>query len=145
MLEELAVVVKTENHQVWVESRQSGVCAGCRQKASCSTSAIGSVVGKKAVAVDSPINLHVGDEVIVAIDEALVLKASLLLYLLPLITMFASAGMTNWLLPDANARIELWTAGSALLGLLLSMWLIHRLQKPYLLSYCARPIVLKKL
>jgi sigma-E factor negative regulatory protein RseC len=145
MIEELAVVVKTENHQVWVESRQSGACAGCRQKASCSTSAIGSVVGKKAVAVDSQINLHVGDEVIVAIDEGLVLKASLLLYLLPLMAMFASAGMANWLLPDANARVELWTAGSALLGLLLSMWLISRLQKLFLLTHCARPIVLKKL
>jgi sigma-E factor negative regulatory protein RseC len=145
MIEELAVVVKTENHQVWVESRQGGACAGCRQKASCSTSAIGSVVGKKAVAVDSRINLHVGDEVIVAIDEVWVLKASLLLYLLPLIAMFASAGMTNWLLPDASAGVELWTAGSALLGLLLSMRLINRLQRRFLSSHCTRPIVLKKL
>ncbi|MBF6647496.1 SoxR reducing system RseC family protein [Methylobacter sp. BlB1] len=145
MIEELAVVVKTENHQVWVESRQDGACAGCRQKASCSTSAIGSVVGKKAVAVDSRINLHVGDEVIVAIDEVWVLKASLLLYLLPLIAMFASAGMTNWLLPDASAGVELWTAGSALLGLSLSMRLINRLQRRFLLSHCTRPIVLKKL
>lgn len=144
MIEELAVVVKTENHQVWVESRQSGACAGCRQKSSCSTSAIGSAVGKKAVAVDSPINLHVGDEVIVAIDESMVLKASLLLYLLPLMVMFASAGMTHWLLSDTNVHIELWTAGSALLGLSLSMRLISRLQKSFLLSHCTKPIVLKK-
>lgn len=145
MIEEMAVVVKTENHQVWVESRQSGACAGCKQKASCSTSAIGSVIGKKTVAVDSRISLRVGDEVIVAVDEGLVLKASLLLYLLPLMAMFAGAGITDWLLADISAHAELWVAGSALLGLLISMWLINRLQKLFLMTYCARPVVLKKI
>jgi len=143
MIEELAVVVKTENHQVWVESRQSGACAGCGQKASCSALAIGNVIGKKAVAADSRISLRVGDEVIVAVDEGLVLKASLLLYLLPLLAMFMGAGMAEWLLADA-AHAELWTAGSALSGLLLSMWLINRCQKLFLMIHRARPVVLKK-
>jgi sigma-E factor negative regulatory protein RseC len=145
MLEELAVVVKTENHQVWVESRQSGACAGCKQKTSCSASAIGGVIGKKAVAVDSRINLRVGDEVIVAVDEGLLLKASLLLYLLPLLAMFTGAGMADWLLADTSAHADLWMAGCALSGLLLSTWLINRFQKLFLMTYCARPIVLKKL
>jgi sigma-E factor negative regulatory protein RseC len=143
MIEELAVVVKTENHQVWVESRQSGACAGCGQKASCSASAIGNVLGKKAVAADSRISLRVGDEVIVAVDEGLVLKASLLLYLLPLLAMFMGAGMAEWLLAGA-AHAELWTAGSALSGLLLSMWLINKFQKLFLMTHRARPVVLKK-
>ncbi|WAK01254.1 SoxR reducing system RseC family protein [Methylobacter sp. YRD-M1] len=145
MIEEIAVVVKTENHQVWVESRQSGACAGCKQKASCSTSAIGSVIGKKAVAVDSQIALRAGDEVIVAVDEGLVLKASVLLYLAPLMAMFASTGAVHWLLAGTGPHADLWTAGGALLGLSLSMWLINRLQKLFLMTHCTRPIVLKKL
>lgn len=144
MIEELAVVVKTENHQVWVESRQSSGCAACKQSTSCSTSAISGVVGKKAVAVDSRISLRVGDEVLVAVDEGLVLKASLLLYLLPLLAMFAGAGIADWLLADTSPHADLWMAGSALLGLLLTMWLINRLQKLFSMVYCARPVVLKK-
>ncbi len=78
MIEELAVVVKIENHQVWIESRQNNACGGCQQKASCTTNAISSVLKKKSVPVDCNIQLKTGDEVMVAIDENLLLRASLL-------------------------------------------------------------------
>lgn len=104
--------------------------------------AIGNVIGKKAVAVDSRISPREGDEVIVAIDEGLVPKASLLLYVLPLLAMFMGAGLAEWLLAGAHA--ELWTAGGALFGLLLSMWLINRCQKLFLTTHRARPIMLRK-
>ncbi|MGZ8186643.1 MAG: SoxR reducing system RseC family protein, partial [Methylobacter sp.] len=81
MIEELAVVIKIENHQIWVESGQNSACGGCQQKAACTTSALGSVLKKKPVPVDSGIQLKTGDKVMVAIDENLLLRASLLLYL----------------------------------------------------------------
>ena len=72
MIEELAVVVKIENYQVWVEGGQNSACGGCLQKASCTTNALGSVLKKKSVRVDSDIELKTGDQVTVAIDEATV-------------------------------------------------------------------------
>jgi sigma-E factor negative regulatory protein RseC len=57
MIEELAKVVKIENHQVWVESGQNNACGGCLQKASCTTNALGNVLKKKSVPVDSNIQL----------------------------------------------------------------------------------------
>ena len=69
MIEELAVVVKIDKHQVWVESGQAGACGGCLQKASCTTNAIGSVLKKKSVPVDCDMSLQIGDKVMVAIDE----------------------------------------------------------------------------
>ncbi|HEY8036391.1 MAG TPA: SoxR reducing system RseC family protein [Methylobacter sp.] len=143
MIEELAVVVKIENHQVWVESGPYGACGGCLQKASCSTNAIGSVLKKKAVPVDSDIRLKTGDQVMVAIDENLLLRASLLLYLLPLIALFSGAGMADWLLAD-NANSDLWIAGSAVLSFLASLWLINKAQSLLLLNYYARPVVVRK-
>ena len=145
MIEELAIVVKIENHQVWVESGQNSACGGCSQKASCSTNAIGSVLKKKSVPVDSDIQLKAGDEVMVAIDENLLLRASLLLYMVPLIALFTGAGIADWLLADNIQYTDLWIAGSALLGFLLSLWLINKAQNLLILNYYARPVVVRKI
>lgn len=145
MIEELAVVVKIENHQVWVESGPYSACGGCLQKASCTTNAIGSVLKKKPVPVDSDIQLKTGDQVMVAIDENLLLRASLLLYLTPLIALFTGAGMADWLLADNILHADLWIAGSALLSFLLSLWLINKAQNLLILNYYARPVVVRKI
>ncbi len=144
MIEELAVVVKIDNQQVWVESGQTSGCGGCQQKASCTTNAIGSVLKKKSVPVDCDIQLKTGDEVVVAIDENLLLRASLLLYLMPLITLFTGAGIADWMLPDNGQYADLWIAGSALLSFLLSLWLINKAQRLLILNYYARPVVIRK-
>ncbi|MDD1633147.1 MAG: SoxR reducing system RseC family protein [Methylococcaceae bacterium] len=145
MIEELAVVVKIENHQVWVEAGQNSACGGCLQKASCTTNALGSVLKKKSVPVDSGIQLQAGDEVIVAIDESLLLRASLLLYLMPLIALFTGAGIADWLLADNTLYADLWIAGSAVLSFLFSLWLINKAQSLLILNYYARPVVVRKI
>lgn len=145
MIEELAKVVKIENHQVWVESGQNNACGGCLQKASCTTNALGNVLKKKSVPVDSNIQLKTGDEVMVAIDESLLLRASLLLYLLPLIALFTGAGIADWLLADNILYVDLWVAGSAFLSFLFSLWLINKAQSLLILNYYARPVVVRKI
>lgn len=145
MIEELAVVVKIENYQVWVEGGQNSACGGCLQKASCTTNALGSVLKKKSVRVDSDIELKTGDQVMVAIDEAVLLQASFLLYLLPLIALFTGAGVADWLLADNIRYADLWIAASALSGFLLCLWLINKAQNLMILGYYARPIVVKKI
>ncbi len=145
MIEELAIVVKIENHQVWVESGQNSACGGCQQKASCTTNAISSVLKKKAVPVDSDIQVKTGDEVMVAIDEMLLLRASLLLYLVPLIALFGGAGIADWLLLDNAPNKDLWIAGSAVVGFLASLCLINKAQSLFLLTYYARPVVVRKI
>jgi len=145
MIEELAVVVKIENHQVWVERGQHMGCGACQQKASCTTNALGSVLKKKSVPVDSDIQLKTGDEVMVAIDENLLLRASLLLYLLPLIALFTGAGIADWLLTDNALYADLWIACSALLSFLLILWLINKAQSRLILICYARPVVVRKI
>ncbi|MEI8208190.1 MAG: Fis family transcriptional regulator [Methylococcales bacterium] len=144
MIEEAAVVVKIEHQQVWVTSGQNSACGGCQQKASCTTNALASVISKKQVPVDCDMQLKVGDEVVVAIDEGLLLRASLLLYLLPLAFLFLGAGIANGLLPAETPNLDLWIASSALLSFLLSLWLINKAQSLLILNYYARPVVLRK-
>jgi sigma-E factor negative regulatory protein RseC len=145
MIEELAVVVKIENRQVWVESGQNSACGGCLQKASCTTNAIGSVLKKKSVPVDCDIELKTGDEVMVAIDESLLLRASLLLYFVPLMALFTGAGLADWLLADTVPNTDLWVAGSAVLSFIVSLWLINKAQSLLILNYYARPVVVRKI
>jgi sigma-E factor negative regulatory protein RseC len=144
MIEELAVVVKIENHQVWVESGQNSACGGCLQKASCTTHALGGVLKKKSVPVDSDIQLKTGDEVLVVIDENLLLRASLLLYLAPLIALFTGAGIADWLLADDAPHADLWIAASAVASFLLSLWIINKVQSLLILNYYGRPVVVRK-
>ena len=145
MIEELAVVVKIANHQVWVEAGQNSACGGCQQKASCTSNALGNVFKKKSVLVDCDIQLKTGDEVMVAIDENLLLRASLLLYLVPLIALFIGAGIADWLLPDSARYADLWIASSAALSFLLSLWLINKAQSLLILNGYARPVVVRKI
>ena len=79
-----------------------------------------------------------------AIDENLLLRASLLLYLMPLIALFTGAGIADWMLPDNDQYADLWIAGSALLSFLLSLWLINKAQRLLILNYYARPVVIRK-
>ena len=143
MIEESAVVVKIENHQVWVESGSNSACGGCLQKASCTTNALGSIIKKRSVPVDSDIQLKAGDQVMVAIDENLLLRASLLLYLMPVCALFTGAGIADWLLNDNAKNADLWIAGSAVLSLLASLWIINKMQSRLILGY-ARPRVVRK-
>ena len=145
MIEELAIVLKIDNHQVWVEGGQNSACGGCQQKASCTTNALGSVLKKKSVPVDSDIQLKTGDEVMVAIDESLLLRASVLLYLAPLIALFTGAGISDWLLADNALYADLWIAVSALATFLFSLWFINKAQNLLILTYYARPVVVRKI
>ncbi|NOT10286.1 MAG: SoxR reducing system RseC family protein [Methylococcaceae bacterium] len=143
MIEELAVVVKIENHQVWVEAESNSACGGCQQKSSCTANTLGHVLKKKSVPVDSFIQLKTGDKVIVAIDEGLLLQASLLLYLLPLMALFTGAGIADWMLLADKPFNELWIAGSALVSFILSLWFINKAQYLLLLT-SNRPVVVRK-
>jgi len=67
------------------------------------------------------------------------------LYLVPLIGLFTGAGIADWLLADNSQYADLWIAGSALLGFLLSLWLINKAQSLLILNYYARPVVVRKI
>lgn len=144
MIEALAVVVKVEDHQIWVAAGENSACGGCVQKSTCNTNVLGSTLKQKPVPVDSAIKLNVGDQVTVGIDENLLLRASLLLYLVPLIALFMGAGISDWFLAGFSQNIDLYNAISGFLSFLLSLWFINTTQKRMILKYYARPVVIKK-
>ena len=144
MLEESAIVVKIENGQTWVVGTQSNGCAACAQQAGCSSNALASVLKKKPIPVDNELMLQIGDTVMVAVDESVLLRAAFLMYLLPLCALFIGAGITDSLISDTAPYGDVWVAVGALTGLALALFIMHTIQKYAFLNYYARPVVVKK-
>ena len=138
MIEEQAIVTRIAAGQVWIKSLNSNGCGACMQKASCSTAALSKLLPKREFAVDSELDLQVGDQVEVAIDDAHLLSTSLLLYILPLLAMLSAVGAASVVLPD------IWLPVIALFALLLAFWLIHRFQGVFLLHFCFKPQIVRK-
>ena len=130
MIEEIAVVTRTGNGRIWLKSRQNSACAGCLQQTSCGSSAVSKMFPKREMEIESPLNLKIGDQVRVMIDDKYLLIGSALLYVLPLLVMFAGIGLAHMLLPAATA--EDWLPEISLALLLLAFRLLHGLQNRWL-------------
>jgi len=139
MLEELAIVVKTDSQQTWVTSTQQSACGGCLQKAAFTTHDLGNLLKRKPVLVDNHLPLAIGDHVLVSIEESLLLRAALTLYLLPLIAVFIGVGLADNLLAGST-NADIWLAVSALVSLLVALLFIKRIHSNWL----PRPTVSKK-
>jgi sigma-E factor negative regulatory protein RseC len=112
MIEEEAYVADIADGQVWIEKSRGSACSGCAE--SCPSAVAGGLFGDKRVrmklACDLP--LRPGDKVLVGVDEAALAGASLRIYLLPLLGLFAGA-----LLGQSVAGSDLASALGGLLGL----------------------------
>lgn len=140
MLEELATVVKVKNNQVWVNPQISSGCGACIQKTSCTSSIVGKFFKPRIIEVDSSFPLAVGDKVMVAIDESLLLNASLLLYLLPLLAMFVGAGVA-----ESFSNSDVYIAAIGLGSLFFALAGLHISQKIWLSDYSVKAVVVKKI
>lgn len=143
MIEETAIVTRISDGQVWIKSLQSGACGGCKQQSSCGTATLSKWLPKREFSVECDRALKVGDQVKVAIDDSQLLLSSLLLYLAPLLIMLTCVGVANAFL-SVNFT-DAWLPEMALSILLLTFWLIHRLQSLIVLYFCFRPQIVGKL
>jgi len=144
MIEELATVMKVKNQQVWVNPQISSGCGACMQKTSCTSSIVWRFFKPRLVEVDSSFPLAVGDQVMVAIDESLLLNASLLLYLLPLLAMFIGAGIAESLLDNAQ-NSDNYIAAAGLGSLFFALVGLHISQKIWMSDYGVKAVVVKKI
>ncbi|WP_028470279.1 SoxR reducing system RseC family protein [Neptunomonas japonica] len=99
MIEENATVVSITAGRVLIESFRSSACGQCQARNSCGQKAISEWASSKMtqLEIDNPngLNVGAGDKVVVGIDEGSFLKASALMYLLPLVTMLLLGGLAN--------------------------------------------------
>lgn len=147
MIEETATVVKCEGEFAWVEAQRQTTCGSCAANKGCGTSVLAKVVGKK-VARMKAINkaqAHVGDSVIVGMNEAALVKGSLAVYLLPLIFMMLFAVTGNVVAVQMAWQVEPVVILFAIIGLVTAgLWLrgfTRRIQH----DSVYQPVILRRL
>lgn len=93
MIEQEGVVLSREGRTAWVEVRRQTTCNGCAVSAGCGTGVLGRWLpgGTTRLRVADPIGVEPGQRVLLAIPDGAVLRASALLYLVPLSGLLAGA------------------------------------------------------
>ena len=124
MILETATVISIEEDAVWVEALQKSTCESCSAQKGCGTSVLSKLTGKTSrirvlAAAEQSQSLNLGQDVTIAIPEDVIVKASLLVYLVPLITSLTGL----WLF---SASSDIVSVGGAFIGLLVGGAIVSR-------------------
>lgn len=92
MIEERAQVIALDDEDVWVETQRRSACGQCAANKGCGTATLSKVLGNKRSQVRTlnpkATKVVVGDEVIIGIQEQALVRGSLAIYALPLLSLF---------------------------------------------------------
>lgn len=93
MIEEPGQVVQAGGGYAWVETRPRTACDSCGSSDGCGTGALSKAFGRRnnRIRVIDTVGCTPGDRVILGLDEAALLRSSLVLYAVPLIMMILAA------------------------------------------------------
>lgn len=114
-MEERGVVVQLKDGNALIRAERSSACENCASKKSCSTGGAGNEMFIEAA---NPVNARVGDRVIFAVGAGSVLKAGVLLYLVPVISFIAGVvlgQLASPRFPDVNPDLIAGVTGAVFL------------------------------
>jgi sigma-E factor negative regulatory protein RseC len=142
MIEEQGTVVAREGSTLWVETTRRGTCGGCSQGAGCGVSLFGRLfaTGSNRLALDDRLGVAVGERVVIAIPDSLLVRASLAAYLAPLATLVATAALAQWL-----GAADLMVALTGLAGLAAGLVLTGAITGGAAARARYRPVLLRRL
>lgn len=97
MIETRVRIVSVEGNTVWVAPNDQSVCDGCQSKKVCGMGGLGRYLnaGIKPIQVACDGAAQAGDELVVTVPEAVLIKAGLLAYLLPSLLAVLCAGAVS--------------------------------------------------
>lgn len=123
MIEQKATIISREGKTVWVEAERQSTCGQCQARKGCGTGLLAKHVGQRfsRIAISTEQDLTVGQEVMVAIPEHALLSGAVMMYLLPLLLMFAAAVLARFAGAGELAQIL-----AGLLGLTAGFYWVKR-------------------
>ena len=148
MFTEIGQVIAEEGDTVWVQTQSKTGCSSCKVSSTCGSGIVNKAFSHKVFVtpLKNSINAHINDEVEVGINEDLVLKASLVVYMLPLVCLILALAISSFLLPNLTELGSIMSAAAGLaVGFLGVRWFAHRKSQrqelqPVLLKIVKRPI-----
>ena len=98
MIEETATVMRVEAGTAWVATKSRSACGHCGSGSDCGTAMVAKLFGEKEnlLRLDNSLDARVGEQVVIGVSDALLLKASALAYLLPLLALIAAVALGQW-------------------------------------------------
>lgn len=143
MIEESGRVVAAEQGAIWVETMRQSACDSCSIKSGCGQGVLSRLfnVHKHHVRVLCQEAIKVNDHVVIGVSENIIIRSSMMLYLLPIILLLAGAVLGN----AVSANNELFAIGSALIGMSLGFLMVkwHGNKVKDNVNY--QPVFIKKL
>ena len=92
------------SNEAWVQTIRESACQSCSARHGCGQKALATLSGGQArqIRVINSLDARPGDQVTVAIEESALLRASLLVYAMPLVLMALVTAMAGALLPGRD-------------------------------------------
>ncbi|MCP4432314.1 MAG: SoxR reducing system RseC family protein [Gammaproteobacteria bacterium] len=117
MIREQAIVVGVNGNHIEIEVQRQSSCSGCTLSKSCGVGALGRLLGlrTKPVVINCELNLKPGDHILLGMPDKGFLRASLLVYGLPLLMLFVTA-ITAQLLTNGSEIAVPVSAGTGFFG-----------------------------
>ena len=161
MIEEQAQVVEIEGDKLILQAQTQSSCGNCAASKGCGTSLLSKVIGRKFTRfqVDNNVNAQLGDTVVVGIPEDALLKGSLVMYVIPIISMLVFALLSDAMFSakfleamsseatasDSAQFRDLMVALSAILGLGFGAFLAKRYFQRQSSVQHFSPVILRKI
>jgi sigma-E factor negative regulatory protein RseC len=124
MIEETAIIVKCSGEYAWIETQRKSACGQCAANKACGTSVLSKLFGSKTSQMKAINQAQAieGDTVVVGLKESALVTGSVIVYMLPIISMlfFAIIGKVlaqQWLLPIEPMSIFFAVIGLVLAGI----------------------------
>ncbi len=117
-MQETVRVVALEEGAAWIEKKRQSQCGGCRARHACGSAILSKVLGtrRNQLRVVAPAGVSVGQDVEIEFKEAVLIKASFMLYMLPLIGFFLGAVVGKIVTNYAGFGSEILIIFAALAG-----------------------------
>jgi sigma-E factor negative regulatory protein RseC len=125
ILEGTARVVAVEHGLAWLEPDQTTSCGGCKAAKVCGVDAGSPRLVARRFSMPNAHDLHVGERVVVGIEEGTVLRASAILYGVPLLTLLAGGLVAQ----KVYGMGDLGSAAAAIAGLLAGLMVVRLLTR----------------
>lgn len=132
MMEETARVVAVEGEYALLQTQRQSACQSCSMKTGCGTSVVSQVVGQRSsqFKVENTLEVKIGDEVVIGLQENSLVKGSVLIYALPILLMLGAGLLGDYLAQSYDYNRDLLGFGFALTGFVISLptirWIINR-------------------
>lgn len=138
LAQEAAIVSYTEGEFAYLKTMGSFACGNCSSKSSCSSFSLFNFTPKINLKVENTLDLKEGDQVIVGMAPDKLIVGTVLMYILPLLSLFIFAALGKLLVGEGTSIV------AGLGGFFASLLILKSLVSQHVVSKGFEPRLLKK-